>query len=88
MKVTELKQIQVILSKELNILQEREAKFAGYAPLDLLNQIEDYETAINATVGLMSQQLSEAEWREALEPLNLSLNVTKKLFYDNLVFIL
>jgi hypothetical protein len=29
------------LNKNLNILHEREVKYGGNAPLDLLNQIED-----------------------------------------------
>lgn len=37
------------LSQNLNILREREAKYAGNAPLDLLNQIEDYQKAIALT---------------------------------------
>ena len=30
------------LNQNLNILKEREAKFAGSAPLELLNQIDDH----------------------------------------------
>jgi len=31
------------LHENLNILREREAKYAGNAPLDLLNQIDDHK---------------------------------------------
>ncbi len=35
------------LNKNLRTLEEREAKYGGNAPLELLNQIEDHETAVD-----------------------------------------
>jgi hypothetical protein len=40
---TDIKEHLLKLNKNLNILKEREAKYAGSAPLDLLNQIDDHE---------------------------------------------
>jgi hypothetical protein len=57
------------LRKNLNILQEREAKHANNAPLDLLNQIKDHRTAIGLTEQALAGEITEAEWREALRPL-------------------
>ena len=57
------------LNKNYNILKEREAKFAGSAPLDLLNQIEDHKLAIGLTEQVLAGAISESEWGEALEPL-------------------
>jgi len=60
------------LSKNLSILQEREAKYGGTAPLDLLNQIEDHRQAIDLTRQTITGELTGAEWREALKPLLLA----------------
>jgi tetratricopeptide (TPR) repeat protein len=60
------------LNKHLSILNERKAKYAGNAPLELLNQIEDHEQAITLTRQVITGELTEAEWREALEPLLIS----------------
>ncbi len=57
------------LNKNLNILKEREAKHGGDAPLELLNQIEDHQEAIDLTEQAIAGELSETEWHEALEPL-------------------
>ena len=46
MNETELKQLLTQLHRQLNILREREAKYGGSVPLDLLNQIQDHEVAI------------------------------------------
>ncbi len=64
-----LKQFLVKLNKNLNTLQEREAKYAGNPPLELLNQIDDHKTAIDLTKQSIRGELTEAEWREALKPL-------------------
>jgi hypothetical protein len=53
------------LRKNLNILKEREAKYAGEAPLSLLNQIEDYETAISLTKDTLIGDISPGELAEA-----------------------
>jgi tetratricopeptide (TPR) repeat protein len=57
------------LQANLNILQEREAKFGNSAPLELVNQIADHKTAIGLTEQALVGDLAEAEWREALRPL-------------------
>ena len=60
------------LNENLQILQQREAKFAGNAPLELLNQINDHQQAIDLTRQAVTGELSEDEWREALKPLLLA----------------
>ncbi len=57
------------LNKQRNILKEREAKHAGNAPLDLLNQIEDYEKALDLTEQAINGAITEAEWLDQLQPL-------------------
>jgi hypothetical protein len=57
------------LKKNLSILKGREAKYAGNAPLEMLNQIEDHRQAINITKQHIIGELTEAEWQEALKPL-------------------
>ncbi len=57
------------LHKNLNVLREREAKHAGNPPLELVNQIDDHQAAIDLTEQTIRGELGEAEWREALGPL-------------------
>ena len=57
------------LNKNLNILREREAKYSGNAPLELLNQISDHQQAIDLTRQAITGELDEAEWQESLKPL-------------------
>ncbi|MFC1976128.1 hypothetical protein ACFLXQ_07000, partial [Chloroflexota bacterium] len=64
------------LNENLLILQEREAKYGGNAPLDLLNQIDDHKQAIVLTERAIAGEIAEADWQEALKPLNLSLTRT------------
>lgn len=78
--MTELKSFLTKLHKNLNILQEREAKYGSNAPLDLLNQIDDHHLAIALTEQAVGGEMSEAEWREAIAPLNLSLTQTTNVF--------
>ena len=61
------------LNKNLNILKEREAKYAGNPPLELLNQIEDHEQAIALTRQAITGEITEVEWDEALKPLTLAI---------------
>lgn len=63
------KKVLLKLNNNLQILREREAKYAGNAPVELLNQIDDHEKAIALTEQVISGTLTEAEWREALRPL-------------------
>ena len=62
-------QFQTKLYENLAILREREAKYGGHAPLELLNQITDHRQAIGVTGRVIAGELSEAEWQEALQPL-------------------
>jgi hypothetical protein len=62
---TELKQLLETLHKNLNILREREAKYGGNAPLDLLNQIEDHQTAIGLIEPRLAGEISAA-WQGVL----------------------
>ncbi len=74
MNETELKQLLQTLHKQLNILQEREAKTAGNAPLDLLNRIEDHQTAIGLIESRLADEISAEILEEQLAPLDLSLD--------------
>jgi tetratricopeptide (TPR) repeat protein len=71
--MTNYKDTLLQLQHNLNILREREAKYGGNAPLDLLNQISDHELAIALTQQLLAGDLIEAEWHEATRPLLLAL---------------
>jgi tetratricopeptide (TPR) repeat protein len=57
------------LKNNLNILQEREAKYADNAPLDLLNQIKDHQKAIILTEQAIAGDISKSKWRKAMKPL-------------------
>jgi hypothetical protein len=67
--MTDLNSFLVKLHENLNILREREAKYAGNAPLELLNQINDHQEAIVLTEQRQRGELSEIAWQEALRPL-------------------
>jgi MFS family permease/DNA polymerase III delta prime subunit len=69
-----LKENLLKLNKNYNILKEREAKYAGSTPLDLLNQIDDHERAIDLTRQAITGEISEAEWQEALSSLLLAVS--------------
>ncbi len=58
--------------QNLLILKEREAKYGGNTPLELLNQIEDHEKAIFLTRQRLDGLLNDDDWRESLAPLILS----------------
>lgn len=69
------------LHDNLNILLEREAKFGGQAPLALINQIEDYRSAIALIEQAKAGTLSEANLRERLDALILDLpNVVEGVY--------
>ncbi len=59
----DLKERLLTLNKNLNTLRQREARYAGNAPLDLLNQIDDHEQAIE----LVNQAINGEISREALD---------------------
>ena len=67
--MTMLKQLLQKTHHNLQILRECEAKYGGNAPLELLNQIDDHMKAIELTEQAIAGELSEAEWREAMQPL-------------------
>lgn len=67
----------LLLHKNLNILREREAKYGGNAPLDLLHQIDDHQTAIALTHQFLNRELSETQWHESLGPLLVTINSRK-----------
>jgi formylglycine-generating enzyme required for sulfatase activity len=62
------------LHHHLNILQEREAKHAGHAPLDLLNWIDDHKEAITLTEQAIAGEIDDEAWRAALKSLRVSLD--------------
>ena len=57
------------LYENLNILQEREAKYGGNPPIELYNQIRDHHAAIELTKQAIAGELTTAEWEKALQPL-------------------
>jgi hypothetical protein len=67
--MTDFKRFLIRLNKNLNILQERQAKYGSNVPLDLLNQIEDHQAAITLTEQAIAGEISEVEWLAALQPL-------------------
>ncbi len=73
------------LHNNLNTLREREAKYGGNAPLDLLNQISDHQTAIALTRQAIASEISEAEWREALRPLNIDHTLIEGGFFQKII---
>jgi len=67
--MTDLQAFLLKLTQNLNLLQEREAKYGANPPLELANQISDHQEAIALTEQVIRGELGEAEWREALQPL-------------------
>lgn len=62
------------LKKNYNTLKEREAKYANAAPLDLLNQIDDYEQALALTEQAMDLELPLTELEAEFSGLNLQIS--------------
>lgn len=60
-----------LLHQNLAALREREAKYGGEAPLALLNELADLETAIALTEQALRGDLSPAELRAELAQLNI-----------------
>lgn len=73
MKTTELQTLLQSLQHNLNILREREAKFGIHTPLDLVNQIEDHQTAIRLVNAAIKGEITSETLEAELAPLNLSL---------------
>ena len=74
MTIKDLKALLVKLNRDFHILQQQEAKYAGRAPLELLNQIDDHKQAIALTEQSIAGELAEAEWDKAVRPLLVDIN--------------
>jgi len=74
MPSTNYKDTLLKLNENLNTLKDREAKYGGNAPLDLLNQISDHKEAITLTRQVITGEINEDEWQGALKPLLLAVN--------------
>ncbi|MBI1878970.1 MAG: tetratricopeptide repeat protein [Chloroflexi bacterium] len=72
MSETKLKRYLKILQKDLNILREREAKYGGNAPVELLNEIDDHQTAIALAESALAGDISAEQLLEQINPLNVS----------------
>ncbi|MCP4369553.1 MAG: hypothetical protein GY797_15795 [Deltaproteobacteria bacterium] len=72
--MTDQKTTLLKLNKNLNILQEREAKYGGQSPLALLNQIEDHRRAIYLTEQAIIGDITENDWQIRMQPLLLDLD--------------
>ncbi len=84
--MADFKAFLIKLNKNLNILKERKAKRAGNAPLELLNQIDDHQTAIDLTEQAITGELSQTEWQESLRPLLVSVDPRRAA--QNIIIIL
>ncbi len=83
--MTTLKAFLLKTHQNLLILQEREAKYGGNAPVDLLNEINDHKQAIELIEPALSTELTEVEWQElkaALRPLLLNPRYVEQLDLD------
>lgn len=86
MNQAELKGLLKNLHRQLNILKEREAKYLDNAPLELLNQIQDHQTAIELVQARLAGQISAEAFEEQLAPLNLALNLGgQSIFGKNII---
>jgi uncharacterized protein YjbI with pentapeptide repeats len=72
--MTDLKESLLKFNKSLNVLKERQAKWAGNEPPELIHLIEDYERAIELTEEAIAGEITKADWEEALGPLNVALD--------------
>lgn len=85
--MTTLKQFLLKTHENLLILQEREAKYGGNAPVDLLNEINDHLQAVELIEQALSAELTEAglqELKAALRPLMLNPRYVEQLDLDQL----
>lgn len=72
---TSLKDFLLQLTKNYNILQEREAKYGSTAaPLDLLNQLDDYAHAISLTQEAINRSAPLDELQDEFNSLNLQIS--------------
>lgn len=75
------------LNQNLSILREREAKYAGNSPLELLNQIVDHKQAIELTRQVITGELDETEWRASLNSLVLACHDGQVVNIENQMYI-
>ena len=74
----DFKAFQGKVHNNLNLLQEREAKYGGNAPLELINQLTDHRQALALTEQAIAGELSEAAWRQALKPLLVAIDSRRR----------
>ncbi len=67
--ITDLKDILLKLYKNLNELRDREAKFGGQAPVELLNKIDDHKKATSLVHRLIDDA---SELQQELDSLNIA----------------
>ncbi len=72
------------LRSNLNILQQRQAKYGLDVPVSLLNQIRDHERAIVLVEQAIRGEISDTELAEALAPLNLGLGGTVQNIFQTI----
>ncbi|MBI1878288.1 MAG: hypothetical protein HYR94_08700 [Chloroflexi bacterium] len=80
MAESSLKEFLLKLNKNYLILKEREAKYATAAPLDLLNQIDDYEHALELAQEAIDQNVPLDVLQVEFDSLNLDLRVEMVVF--------
>jgi hypothetical protein len=70
----------------LRILEERQAKYGGdaFAPISLINQINDYRYAIAVTDRAIKGEISESDWKDELDPLILEIDPVKEVLQASL----
>ncbi len=61
------------IRNNLKLLQDRRTKYSGEPPASLLTQISDHEKALGLTEQALANDISEADWRTAIEPLVLDI---------------
>jgi hypothetical protein len=83
--LTDFKNTLLKLNTNLHTLQRREAKYSGDVPVALLNQISDHQQAIALTEQTIACDLTEAEWREALRPLNIDHTLVEGGFFHKIL---
>jgi hypothetical protein len=70
----------------LRILEMRAAKYGGMdmAPINVINQFDDYKQAILITERAIKKEINAKEWEEALEPLALDIDPVRTVLQANL----
>jgi hypothetical protein len=70
----------------LRILEARAEKHGGIdiAPIDIINQIEDYLIAIEITEKAIRKEINAEQWKDALEPLALGIDPVKTILQASL----